>query len=92
MIAEVAGYITPEVAGGVLAVLGSLISVIGALVNNCWHDHHGAMRLWMYSNIMLLIWSVGYLAGLWNGGLSVGALMVMYLIFTVSNAWGLFVK
>jgi hypothetical protein len=78
-----------SLAGPVLAIIGSLISIIGALINNCWHDHHGAMELWVFSNVMLLIWSVGYLGGLWDGGLSVGALMVMYLIFTVSNLYGL---
>ena len=78
-----------ELVGPVLAILGSFISIVGALINNCRHDHHGAMELWMFSNVMLLAWSVGYLAGLWDGGLSVGALMVMYLIFTVSNLYGL---
>lgn len=75
--------------GSALAIVGSLISIAGALVNNCRHDHKKAMELWMGSNVMLLAWSVGYLAGLWDGGLSVGALMVMYLIFTVSNVYGL---
>ena len=77
-------------AGSVLAVSGSIISVAGALVNNLQHNHRGAMQLWMFSNLILLAWSMGYLAGLWNGGLSVGALMVMYLVFAVSNFWGLF--
>ncbi len=77
-------------AGSVLAVSGSIISVAGALVNNLKHNHRGAMQLWMFSNVMLLVWSAGYLAGLWDGGLSVGALMVMYLVFAVSNFWGLF--
>jgi ABC-type xylose transport system permease subunit len=76
--------------GTICAVLGSIVSVVGALVNNLKHDHHRAMEWWMYSNILLLTWCVGNLAGLWNGGISVGAMMCMYLIFTVSNAWGLF--
>lgn len=76
--------------GSVLAVSGSIISVAGALVNNLQHNHRGAMQLWMFSNVMLLVWSAGYLSGIWNGGLSVGALMVMYLVFAVSNFWGLF--
>ena len=77
-------------AGSVLAVSGSIISVAGALVNNLKHNHRGAMQLWMFSNVILLGWSIGYLAGLWNGSLSIGALMVMYLVFAVSNFWGLF--
>lgn len=72
-----------------LAICGSFLSVCGALVNNLQHDHNRAMKIWMVSNILLLAWSVGFLAGMWNGGLSVGALMVMYLIFSISNFWGL---
>jgi hypothetical protein len=72
-----------------MAISGSIISVAGALINNLKHDHRRAMRLWMVSNIMLLAWSAGFVSGLWNGGVSVGALMAMYLIFSVSNFWGL---
>lgn len=75
--------------GSSLAISGSIISVAGALINNLKHDHRRAMRLWMVSNIMLLAWSAGFISGLWNGGVSVGALMAMYLIFSVSNFWGL---
>lgn len=75
--------------GSSLAICGSIISVAGALINNLKHDHRRAMRLWMVSNIMLLAWSAGFISGLWNGGVSVGALMAMYLIFSVSNFWGL---
>jgi hypothetical protein len=76
--------------GACLAIGGSIISVAGALINNLKHNHRGAMQLWMFSNVMLLVWSAGYLSGIWNGGLSVGALMVMYLVFAISNFWGLF--
>ena len=79
-----------ELVGTAFAVLGSIMSVIGALTNNLRHDHHRAMEWWMYSNILLLVWCAGNLGGLWNGGISIGAMMCMYLIFTVSNVWGLF--
>ena len=75
--------------GSCLAVMGAMISVIGAIFNNIWHDHHGAMQWWMISNILLLVWAVGLMAGVWNGGLSALALVVMYLIFAVSNWWGM---
>jgi hypothetical protein len=75
--------------GSSMAISGSIISVAGALINNLKHDHRRAMRLWMVSNIMLLAWSAGFISGLWNGGVSVGALMAMYLIFSISNFWGL---
>jgi ABC-type xylose transport system permease subunit len=70
-------------------VLGSILSVIGTLVNNLEHNHILAMRIWAWSNPMLAVWAIGYLAGIWNGGVSVGALLGMYAIFTVTNWWGL---
>jgi hypothetical protein len=79
-----------ELIGEVCAVTGSVISIGGALTNNLLHDHNRAMEYCMYSNVLLLVWCGGNLSGLWNGGISVGAMMCMYLIFTVSNAWGLF--
>ena len=79
-----------EWTGTTFAVAGSIISVWGALVNNLQHDHHRAMELWMYSNVLLLAWCAGNLLGFWNGGISVGAMMVMYLAFTSSNIWGFY--
>jgi hypothetical protein len=78
-----------ETIGLICAILGSILSIIGALTNNLYHDHRGAMEWWMYSNVLLLIWCAGNLGELWNGGISVGAMMLMYLIFTVSNLYGL---
>lgn len=78
-----------QIIGSGLAVLGSVISIVGALFNNIWHDHRGAMEWWMISNILLLIWAAGLMAGVWNGGVSALALVVMYLIFAVSNWWGM---
>lgn len=75
--------------GSGLAIGGSILSITGALVNNLRHDHRKAMEIWMFSNIMLLLWACGYLAGYWNGALSMGAVALMYGAFTVSNAWGL---
>jgi hypothetical protein len=83
------GDSTLALIGSSMAISGSIISVAGALINNLKHDHRRAMRLWMVSNIMLLAWSAGFISGLWNGGVSVGALMAMYLIFSISNFWGL---
>lgn len=72
-----------------LAILGSIISTYGALRNNLLHDYRGAMQLWMVSNVLLLAWAVGLTVGLWDGGVSGAALVVMYLIFAVSNFWGM---
>ena len=60
-----------ELLGTSLAVLGSILSVHGALTNNLKHDHHDAMTIWMYSNVLLLVLCIGNLMGLWNGNLSI---------------------
>ena len=79
-----------EFIGIFLATIGSIISVIGSLYNNLRRDHLTAMKIWGYgSNPILLIWSVGLCLKLWDGGLSGISLAVMYMIFSVSNIWGL---
>ena len=83
---------TLEAFGVALAIGGSSLSIIGTLYNNLKLDHHKAMHLWMLSNPLLLIWAVGYGYHLWNSSLSAGALVLMYLVFTVTNFYGLFVK
>jgi hypothetical protein len=80
-----------EKVGSILAISGSTLSIIGALINNIWLDHIGAMGIWMFSNILLLAWAWGYDKEYWNGGLSAKALVAMYLVFTVSNVYGLFI-
>lgn len=78
-----------EYLGMSLAVVGSILAVIGALINNLWHKHITAMEIWMVSNILLLVWSGGYLAGWWNGGVSILALFCSYAVYASSNYWGL---
>ena len=77
--------------GPVLAISGSVLSIFGALLNNLWLDHAGAMGLWMFSNVLLLAWAYGYDKELWDGGLSGKALVAMYLVYTVTNFYGLFI-
>jgi hypothetical protein len=80
-----------EQIGPTLAVSGSTLSIIGTLMNNLYLDHITAMYFWMISNPLLLAWAYGYDKEYWNGGLSGKALVVMYVVFTVSNFYGLFV-
>ena len=75
--------------GSSLTLIGSALSLIGALVNNLWLDHRMAMLIWMASNPLLFIWSLGNYRRWWDGGLSILALCVMYGVFTASNLWGL---
>lgn len=76
--------------GSSLAVTGSILSIAGTLVNNLWLKHRTAMKVWAVSNPILCVWAVGVLLGIWNGGLSIVALLIMYLVFTVTNFYGLF--
>ncbi len=79
----------PTIIGSALALAGSTISISGALLNNLWLNHHVAMRLWMVSNILLLVWALGFFLGYWNGGLSGVSLIAMYAVFAITNAYGL---
>jgi len=72
-----------------LAVLGSTISCVGVVANNILLDHLLAMQIWMFSNPILLVWAYGLHKHWWDDGLSGLAISVMYLIFTVSNLYGL---
>jgi len=76
--------------GTVLALVGSVLSMTGALINNLMLDHVTAMWVWAISNLLFLAYFVGVDKGWWNGKhLSTRALIVTYAVFTVSNAWGL---
>jgi type III secretory pathway component EscS len=80
---------TLHLIGTILAIVGSLLSISGALANNLYHWHRTAMEIWTVSNILLAAWAMGYYIKLWDGGLSAIALCVMYVIFLVSNWYGL---
>ena len=78
--------------GTILAITASAISLIGALVNNLFLLHFEAMVFWMVSNPILCAWALGSSKGWWNGGVSTGALAIMYLVFTVSYFYGLVIS
>lgn len=78
--------------GTTLAVAGTVISIIGTLVNNVALSHVAAMWAWMLSNPLLLAWAYGTYKKWWNGSISIEALGVMYFVFTVTNFYGLFIS
>ena len=41
-------------AGQALVIVGSVLSTLGALINNITLDHILAMHIWQYSNFLLL--------------------------------------
>jgi len=91
--------------GFALAATGSILSVIGALVNNLWLDHTLAMWFWMFSNPILLVWAYGIMDfdisirtkviyskyQWWGDGITIVWVAAMYAVFAVSNFYGLFI-
>ena len=76
--------------GNTLAVSGTILSVIGALVNNLLLAHTDAMIVWALSNPIFLAYFIGVDKEWWNGQhLSTRALIVTYSVFSVSNFVGL---
>ena len=73
-----------------LAWMGAIISVIGTTFNNLYLDHLEAMLIWRFSNLILLVWSIGLWRKWWDGGLAGLALVGMYSYYSVTNEWGLF--
>lgn len=71
--------------GAILAVGGASLTVIGTLVNNIQNKHWRAKKIWAVSNPTLAVWAGGYIAGLWAVDLTMAAILIMYLIFTVTN-------
>ena len=80
---------TPIVIGSMLAIIGTVFSILGALDNNLFHHHRRAMILWSISNPILFIWAIGFLIGWWDGGLSISFLAAMYLLYIFSNTYGM---
>jgi hypothetical protein len=78
-----------KIIGSVLAVSGAALTVIGTIVNSFWLDHITAMGIWMFSNPIMLAWAIGYDRKYWDGGLTGKALISLYLLLTIFNAYGL---
>lgn len=81
---------TVEKIGPVLAISGTVLTIIGTFINSFYLDHISAMGIWLFSNPLMLGWAIGYDRGYWDGGLSAKALMVLYAVLTIVNAYGLF--
>lgn len=82
--------ISNDTIGSILTITGVIISIIATLLNNLWLYHRMAMILWLVSNPLLFTWAFGYWRKWWNGSLSAIALVIMYLIFFVTGAIGVF--
>lgn len=75
--------------GPPIAISGSVIATIGVIVNNVQLDHVTAMRIWVASNLLLMIWAYGFTRKWWSNSLSGMALTSMYAVMLVTGVWGL---
>jgi len=75
--------------GEALAIIGTLISAIATLINNCMLDHTLAMQVWFFSNPVMLAWFIGHRLKKWNGGLSIDFMIGLYTFYILTNMYGL---
>jgi len=75
--------------GAILAIAGTIFSIVGAYVNNIWIDPLLARQLWMISNPILLVWAIGLWKNWWKDVLGIKCVVGLYVFFTVTNAMSL---
>jgi hypothetical protein len=80
---------TTSTIGSILAILGAAISLYGAYINNIHQQHYRAMQTWAVSNVILLLWAVGFLFVWWADGLAGMALVGLYGFYAITNFYGL---
>ena len=71
--------------GAALGIAGSVVALIGSLAVNLLHDQLLAREIWLLSNPLLLAWAVGAQKKWWGNGLGIGAIVMMYAIYTVTG-------
>lgn len=77
--------------GWSLIITGSGFGIVGGVVNAA-AMHNLAIDIWLFSNAFLLVWAIGFIKGYWNKKISVEALALMYLVFTVCNIYAIVVR
>ena len=71
--------------GAALGIAGSVVALIGSLAVNLLHDQFLAREIWLLSNPLLLAWAIGAQKKWWGNGLGIGAIVGMYLVYTVTG-------
>ncbi len=61
------------------------MALIGSLAVNLLHDQFLAREIWLLSNPLLLAWAIGAQKKWWGNGLGIGAIVMMYLIYTITG-------
>ena len=75
--------------GILMVIFASIISLIGVCYNNLALDHHMAMIVWRWSNIVFAIYFFGRWRRWWDGGLSDFVMMCLYGFYVITNEIGL---
>ena len=69
--------------GAALGIAGSVVALIGSLAVNLLHDQLLAREIWLLSNPLLLAWAIGAQKKWWGNGLGIGAIVMMYGVYTL---------
>lgn len=75
--------------GFLIATSASIIALYGVYQFNQRKDYTGARLTWAVSNPLFLLYFMGRIFTLWNGGLGDWATAAYFAGMTVSNYWGL---
>ena len=74
--------------GQLVVVLGVATGMIGGIYNALLY-HDIAIDLWLYSNLFLLLWAIGFRKKLWNSSLSVDFLIILYAFYELCNIYAI---
>lgn len=72
-----------------LAVIGTVISIIGVIWNNIFLLHYTAMQFWFISNLIFVAYFYGRTKGYWDGHFSDSFLCLNYAVMLVTGVYGL---
>jgi hypothetical protein len=73
-----------------IALTASVIALYGVWLFNQRRDYTGARAAWMLSNPMFMVYFIGRILLLWDGGLGDWAMLVYFAAMTASNILGMF--
>ena len=72
-----------------LAVLGTVISIVGVVANNIFLLHYIAMMVWLFSNLIFIVYFYGRAKDWWDGGIPDMLLCINYIVMLVTGIFGL---
>jgi hypothetical protein len=72
-----------------LAVIGTIISIMGVIWNNIFLSHYAAMQFWFISNLIFVVYFYGRSKGYWDGNISDSLLCLNYAVMLITGIYGL---